>query len=261
MANTENKQGNPTGSSATKQNNVTEFNSSTSKTDSSTSPSKTETSSFGSSDKSFGRQGEGITGTATATARTLVDQAKETAGKAYEAVTDKAATKLDEQKSSLTGGLTTVADSVRQVSHNLESSKSDSGLAETAAKYTGTAAQKIEDVAGYFESRNVRDMARDLEGFARRNPALFLGAAFGLGVLVARFLKSTSPGYDNGRTRREFSTPTGVDHQLPAATTGDKSATSNTPASRNPSSTGNASTTANKQTGGKTSTDFSAKPL
>ena len=163
MANTENKQGNPTGSSATKQNNVTEFNSSTSKTDSSTSPSKTETSSFGSSDKSFGRQGEGITGAATATARTLVDQAKETAGKAYEAVTDKAATKLDEQKSSLTGGLTTVADSVRQVSHNLESSKSDSGLAETAAKYTGTAAQKIEDVAGYFEKLGHADAGKFLE--------------------------------------------------------------------------------------------------
>ena len=245
--NTENKQGNPTGSSATKQNNVTEFNSQSSKTDSTPSPAKTENSSFDSKEKSFGRQGDGISGAATATARTLVDQAKETAGKAYEAVTDKAATKLDEQKSSISGGLTTVADSVRQVSNNLESSKTDSGLAETAAKYTGTAAQKIEDVAGYFESRNVKDMARDLEGFARRNPALFLGAAFGLGVLVARFLKSTSPGYDSARAGRRFSAA-GVDHQLPASTTGNKSATPNT------SATGNTAT-------GKTSTDFSAKPL
>jgi hypothetical protein len=239
MANTENKQGNPTGSSAAKQNNVTEFNSSSAKTDSS---------SFGSSEKSFGRQGDGITGAATATARTLVDQAKETAGKAYEAVTDKAATKLDEQKSSISGGLTTVADSVRQVSNNLESSKTDSGLAETAAKYTGTAAQKIEDVAGYFENRNVREMARDLEGFARRNPALFLGAAFGLGVLVARFLKSTSPSYDSARAGRAFS-GAGVDHQLPASTTSDRSSTANTSTSRKTSTTGN------------TSTDFSAKPL
>jgi hypothetical protein len=244
MANTENKQGNPTGSSATKQNNVTEFNSSSSKTEAA----KSDSSSFGTSEKSFGRQGDGITGAATATAKTLVDQAKETAGKAYEAVTDKAATKLDEQKSTLTGGLTTVADSVRQVSHNLESSKTDSGLAETAAKYTGTAAQKIEDVAGYFESRNVRDMARDLEGFARRNPALFLGAAFGLGVLVARFLKSTSPGYDSARAGRTFSAA-GVDHQLPASTTSDRSSTANT------------STTRNSPTTGNTSTDFSAKPL
>ena len=136
-------------------------------------------------------------GAATATARSFYDQAKDTASKAYEAVTDKTAAKLDEQRTSLSGGLATVADSVRQVSDNLGSSQTDSGLAEAAAKYTNTAAQKIESVAGYFENKGVREMARDLEGFARRNPALFLGAAFGLGVLVARFLKSTPPEFDN----------------------------------------------------------------
>ena len=170
------------------------------------------------------------TGAATATARSFIDQAKETAGQAYEAVTDKAATKLDEQKSTLKSGLTTVADSVRQVSQNLGSSKTDSGLAEAAAKYTGTAAQKLEDVAGYFEKKNVRDMARDLEGFARRNPAVFFGAAFGLGILVARFLKSTSPNYDSSGRGREFAAAD-TGHQLPAASTA------------------------------KTSPDFTAKPL
>ena len=154
-----------------------------------------------------GSQSTGSTGAATATARTFYDQAKETAGQAYEAVTDKAATKLDEQKSTLSGGLSTVADSVRQVSQNLNSSTTDSGLAEAAARYTDTAARKIENVATYFDNKNVREMARDLEGFARRNPAIFLGAAFGLGVLVARFLKSTSPRYDSAAAGREFDTP------------------------------------------------------
>ena len=146
----------------------------------------------------------GSTGTATATARSFIDQAKETAGQAYEAVTEKAATKLDAQKSTLSGGLATVADSVRQVSDNLGSAKTDSGLAEAAAKYTNTAAAKIENVAGYFDSRSVKDMARDLEGFARRNPAIFLGAAFGLGILVARFLKSTPPAHYSAAAGREF---------------------------------------------------------
>jgi hypothetical protein len=104
----------------------------------------------------------------------------------------------------LSDGLSTVADSVRQVGENLGSSSTDSGLAEAAAKYTNTAAQKLEDVAGYFETRNVREMARDLEGFARRNPAVFLGAAFGLGFLAARFLKSTTPKYDSAAAGREF---------------------------------------------------------
>jgi len=146
----------------------------------------------------------GSTGAATATARSLVDQAKETAGQAYDAVTEKAASKLNEQKSTLSDGLSTVADSVRQVGDNLGSSRTESGLAEAAAKYTNTAAQKLEDVAGYFESRNVRDMARDLEGYARRNPAVFLGAAFGLGFLAARFLKSTTPNYNRNPAGREY---------------------------------------------------------
>jgi hypothetical protein len=201
--------------SQTKQNNVTEFNKQ---------PAKNDASSFATGKSPRGGTGDGRSGAATATARSLYDQAKETAGQAYEAVTDKAATKLDEQKSTLSGGLTTVADSVRQVSQNLGSSKTDSGLAEAAAKYTSTAAQKLEDVAGYFETRGVRDRARDLEGFARKNPAVFFGAAFGVGFLVARFLKSSTPRYDNpaGREFGTFATDAG--HQLPAAsTTGEKS--------------------------------------
>lgn len=160
----------------------------------------------GESSRNFGTaadsRGDGLTGTATAAARTFYDQAKETAGKAYEAVTDKTAQKLDEQKSTLSDGLSTVADSVRQVSQNLGTAQTDSGLAGAAAKYSGTAARRIEDVAGYFERKSVRDMAHDLEGFARRNPAIFLGAAFGVGVLLARFLKSTPPSGPGGSDRQ-----------------------------------------------------------
>jgi hypothetical protein len=249
MANPENKQTNQNEPTQKKQNNVTEFNSQSTK--GSTSPaggpssttgaqktggsagmtggatgSKTGTTPTGSSTGNLaggGSTGTSSTGTstgaATATARSFIDQAKETAGQAYEAVTDKAATKLDEQKSTLKSGLATVADSVRQVSQNLGSSKTDSGLAEAAAKYTDTAARKLENVAGYFERKNVRDMARDLEGFARRNPAVFFGAAFGLGILAARFLKSTSPNYDSAARGREFAAAADTSHQLPAADT------------------------------------------
>lgn len=205
MAQTESILGDQSGSPEKKQNNVTEFSSQQPKA-SATSTSGSSTDTRSNTTGSMSRNTTGGTGAATATARSLVDQAKETAGKAYEAVTDKAATKLDEQKSTLSGGISTVAESVRQVGENLGSSSTDSGLAEAAAKYTNTAAQKLEDVAGYFETKNVREMARDLEGFARRNPAVFLGAAFGLGFIAARFFKSTKPGYDTMGAGREFST-------------------------------------------------------
>ena len=192
-----------------KQNNVTEFNSQQAKGDVAPKNAGTAPDSLGGGSTLSRGSSSGTGGAATATARTFIDQAKETAGQAYDAVTDKAASKLDEQKSTLSQGLSTVADSVRQVSDNLGSSRTDSGLAEAAAKYTDTAAQTLQDVAGYFETRNVREMARDLEGFARRNPAVFLGAAFGLGFLAARFLKSTSPGQNAVNAGREFSASTG----------------------------------------------------
>ena len=213
MAQFESILGDQSDSPQNKQNNVTEFNSQQSKseTPSSTTPSNKQDGAI--------RRGTGSSsGAATAPAKALIDQAKETASQAYDAVTDKAATKLDEQKSTLSGGLSTVADSVRQVGENLNSSTTESGLAEAAAKYTNTAAQKLEDVAGYFETKNVREMARDLEGFARRNPAVFLGAAFGLGFLAARFLKSTAPKYDTARAGQTFSSSSANRESHPGST-------------------------------------------
>jgi len=238
MANPKNRQGDQSESTPKNQNNVTEFNPQSSKGDTSFgnsgtlpqagastgttgtqsgTPSQGSTSRQGTAGQGESRGMGGGTGAATATARSFIDQAKDTAGQAYEAVTEKATSTLDQRKTTLTSGLSTVADSVRQVSQNLGSSKTDSGLAEAAAKYTDTAAQKLQDVAGYFESRNVRDMARDLEGFARRNPAVFFGAAFGLGILAARFFKSTPSRYNEAGAGREFPTSGGTtDRQLNA---------------------------------------------
>lgn len=148
--------------------------------------------------------GSSQSGTGTATARSLVDQAKETAGQAYGAVTDKAAGKIDEQKATLADGLTSVADSIRQASQSLSGGQADNQIAQYAGRYTQTAANTVEQVARYFDTHDTKAMVRDIEGFARRNPAVFIGAAFGLGMLAARFLKSSprhhvtnsSPGFD-----------------------------------------------------------------
>jgi hypothetical protein len=159
-------------------------------------------------------QSGSVTGAATAAAKSFYDQAKETAGQAYEAVTDKAATKLDDKKGTLSDGLSTVADSIRQVGDNMsrglvQGTNTDNALASAASKYSKTAATRIQDLAGYFERTDVRTMARDVEGYARRNPAIFIGAAFGLGMLAARFLKSSpSRSYYRG-SNRQLATPGG----------------------------------------------------
>lgn len=121
---------------------------------------------------------------------------KETAGSAAGQVKDKAATAIDEQKSKVAVGLSSVADELRKAGGNLRDSQGGDEknyLAQGVARYGETLADKVESLSGYLEKATVKDLARDLEGFARRQPALFVGGAFIAGILAARFLKSTAP--------------------------------------------------------------------
>ncbi len=184
---------------------------------------KSSTSDFGSrksSDTGFSNSPENKTGStdlsmdsAKETAKGLYDQAKSTVGQAYGAATKRATEVLDEQKGTVAGGLTTVADSIKQVGENLNTAEEPNKITETAAKYTNSLAEQIENISGYFERKDVRDMVRDVETFARRNPAYFIGGAVALGFLAARFLKSSNPkqlrsgagrtykeGYDTGKS-------------------------------------------------------------
>jgi ElaB/YqjD/DUF883 family membrane-anchored ribosome-binding protein len=148
-----------------------------------------DTSSFGNQESS----GNSPVETVKETAKSLFDQAKGSAGQAYGLATEKATTKLEEQKTNLAGGLTSVADSLKQVGETLRDTDEQNPITEFTAKYGDTLAEQIEKVGSYFENKDVREMVRDVESFARRNPAVFIGAAFGLGLLAARFLKSSSP--------------------------------------------------------------------
>ena len=62
----------------------------------------------------------------------------------------------------------------------------------------GRAADGIEKVAEFFEDKQIGDVVRDVERFARKEPALFVGAAFALGLIGGRFLKSSAPRRDAG---------------------------------------------------------------
>lgn len=161
------------------------------KSDFSTSDSSTSQAQTSPADKS-GAAGLSID-SAKETAKGLYDQAKSTAGQAFGVATKRATEVLDEQKGTVAGGLTTVADSIKQVGENLNTAEEPNKITETAAKYTNSLAEQIENISGYFERKDVREMARDVENFARRYPAYFIGGAVALGFLAARFLKSSNP--------------------------------------------------------------------
>lgn len=112
------------------------------------------------------------------------------AGQAYEQAQEKAGSILTEQKQSLAQGLGGVADNIRKFGENLGGENSNP-ITETAAKYGDSLAEQIENLSGYLESGDFRTFAHDLKSFARRNPTAFVIGAFGLGIIAARFIKSS----------------------------------------------------------------------
>jgi len=148
------------------------------------------------------------------TAKGLIDQAKSTAGQAYGVAAEKATTVIEEKKVDLASGLTSVADTIRQVGSTLRETDEQTGITDTAAKYGDSLAQQIEQISKYFERSDVRVMVRDVETFARRNPAVFIGGAFAVGLLAARFLKSSNPNPNSAR--RLSGGRVANDHQLRA---------------------------------------------
>jgi hypothetical protein len=78
------------------------------------------------------------------------------------------------------------------------------------ADVADTVARQIDRAADYLRESDGRTIARDLEGLARRQPALVFAGAFALGVAAARFFKSSTPRY-----RRDFEEAEGYERVYP----------------------------------------------
>jgi len=85
-----------------------------------------------------------------------------------------------------------VADRVRRVSSVVRSAGDQlRGEDEAVARYIDMAGDRIDRAAEYLSTMEPQQVVRDVEGFARRQPAVFFGGAFLLGLAVARFVKSS----------------------------------------------------------------------
>jgi hypothetical protein len=56
--------------------------------------------------------------------------------------------------------------------------------------------RRLDRAADYLRESDGRTITRDLEGLARRQPAVVFAGAFALGLAAARFLKSSEPSPD-----------------------------------------------------------------
>ena len=117
----------------------------------------------------------------------------EIAGKAKEQVKTQVATQKERAVSSLDDVTQTLHDTSRQLQENGQ---------DTAGNLMDSVATQIESLTGYLKGRDVDDLLGDLQDIARRNPTLFVGGAFVLGVAAARFMKSSAP-YSGSRYDRD----------------------------------------------------------
>lgn len=145
---------------------------------------------FGTTTPSGRMQGEGMVDQVKGKVQELSGDVRDKVQDLSGEVRDKAGEQIS---SGLNRGKARTADTLRDVAQSLrQSSLQLGGESETdVSRYVERAANGMERVSNYLQRTDVAELVDGVEDFARREPMLFVGGAFALGLLGARFLKST----------------------------------------------------------------------
>lgn len=98
----------------------------------------------------------------------------------------------DQAKAALHEGRTQVADRVGGVASVFARAGEELRQQDHPhlARYSERIGARVERMANYLGERDLGEVLRDVESFARRHPMVFVGAAVALGALAARLLRS-----------------------------------------------------------------------
>lgn len=122
----------------------------------------------------------------------VVDQAKDTFRRARDSATSSLSSSRHETADRMNG----IASAFRRTSESLRSENQ-----ERVANLTDTLAEQVERFSSYLRDHDLKDVRNDAENLARRQPAIAIGAALALGMLGARFLKSSQRNNRDGQER------------------------------------------------------------
>jgi hypothetical protein len=149
-------------------------------------------------------------------APTAGDSSSQRAGGILDKVRETATDQLATQKDRATDGLGSVAQFVRQSTQQLRDQKQDA-----IAGYVEQVADQIERFSHSLREKDISELLDDAQQLARKQPAFFIGGAFVLGLVGARFLKSS--GQANERTYRSGNRDGNGDRNRTPAYPGDAS--------------------------------------
>ena len=120
-------------------------------------------------------------------AERLADVGKSEARAVWDEAKSSVRSALNERQSSTAADLGDFAGALRNAARNVNP---DRPVARVAAH----AADSLEQLAGTLREKDFDGMMREVQNFARSQPAVFLGMAVAAGFLATRFLKSSPPG-------------------------------------------------------------------
>ena len=109
---------------------------------------------------------------------------------------DSATSSLNQSRNRAADSIGSIANAVRGTGDRLRS-ENQTGVADL----TDSLADQVERLSSYLRSRDLRGARDDLERFARQQPAVAIGVALAIGMLGARFIKSSRQGSSEGSRR------------------------------------------------------------
>ena len=115
----------------------------------------------------------------------LAAEGREKADELVHRAEDRARTRAAEEKGRVADGIRTVAEALRRGGEELPEDRRMYGRVVNAV------ADRAEELSRYLEEQDVDQMTRDARRFAREHTGVVLSGAFALGLLGARFMKSS----------------------------------------------------------------------
>jgi hypothetical protein len=106
---------------------------------------------------------------------------------------DRAASSLTESRFQAADQIGGMATAFRRTSEHLR--EEDQGR---VADFAESLAEQVERASSYLRDRDFGAIRQDVEGLARRQPGLVLGVGFAIGLLGARFFKSSERQSEGG---------------------------------------------------------------
>ena len=118
--------------------------------------------------------------------RAVADDVKASATESVESAKQQARSQAETGKSRLAEELDHVAHAAEKAAADLHDNNDDA-----LSHYVGDMASTVGQLASGLREKSVDDLVRDVQGIARKNPALFIAGSIAVGIGIARFAKAT----------------------------------------------------------------------